>query len=60
MKSLNNDQYQKLTVMLSNSEREEAKRFARSKGMTFAGWLGVAVRDAMAREKAGSRPRIGG
>ena len=55
MKSLNNDQFQKLTVMLSDSEREEAKRYARSKGMTFAGWLGVVVRDAMSKEKTGAR-----
>lgn len=60
MKSLDNDQFQKLTVMLSDTEREKAKRIAKSKGMTFAGWLGVAVKDAMAKEKTDSHPRIGG
>lgn len=50
---------QKLNVFLTDSEKEQAKRIAKSKGMTFAGWLGVAVKDAMAKE-TGSRPRIGG
>ena len=50
MKSLNNDQYQKLTVMLTSREREEAKQYAKTKGMTFAGWLGMVVRDAMQKE----------
>ena len=51
---------QKLNVFLTDSEKEQAKRIAKSKGMTFAGWLGVAVKDAMAKEKTGSQPRIGG
>lgn len=32
-------------------EKENAKRIAKSKGMTFAGWLGVVVKDAMKKDE---------
>ena len=50
MKSLSNDQFQKLTVRLTSSEKEEAKRLAKSKGMTFQGWLGFVIKEAVQKE----------
>ena len=40
----NEDNFVKLTLQLSKSERDIAKTIAREKGMTFAGWLGNLVR----------------
>ena len=50
---------QKLNVFLTDSEKEQAKRIAKSKGMTFSGWLGVAVREAISKEKGQGRSRHG-
>ena len=44
MKSLYSDQYQKLTVQISIEERELSKKLAKTKGMTYAGWLGSLVK----------------
>ena len=37
-------QFQKLTVMITASERNKAKAIAKSRGMTFSGWLGQLVK----------------
>lgn len=44
MKSLCKDQFQKLTVMLNEEEKDQAKALAKSKGMTFQGWLGQLIK----------------
>ena len=44
MKVQNCSQFQKLTVMISEIEKDEAKSIAKSQGMTFAGWLGQLVK----------------
>lgn len=44
MKSLYSDQYQKLTVQISLEERELSKKLAKTKGMTYAGWLGSLIK----------------
>lgn len=46
--------YRKMTLLkanISTAERDQAKAIAKSKGMTFAGWLGMAVREAMRKEQ---------
>lgn len=47
MKSQNSDQYLKTYIQLSFSEKAKAKEIARSNGMTFSGWLGRLVKDAI-------------
>lgn len=47
MKSLNRDQYQKLTVMISKETRDEAKALAKSHGMSFQGWLGQLIKQEL-------------
>lgn len=50
MKLLNDNQnviHAKIT--LSETEKEKAKFFAKSKGYTFQGWLGSLVRDELKR-----------
>lgn len=50
MNSLKNEMCY-LKVQLAISEKDKAKAIAKSKGMTFAGWLGMAVREAMRKEQ---------
>ena len=49
-------QYQKLTVQISLDERERAKKLAKSKGMSFMGWLGQLVKNELATSTAASHP----
>ena len=45
--------YQTTTLLkasITAAERDKAKRIAKAKGMTFSGWLGMVVRDAMQKE----------
>ena len=44
MKIQNCTQYQKLTVQISLEERELSKKLAKTKGMTYAGWLGSLIK----------------
>ena len=39
-----------LKVRITGADKDKAKVIAKSKGMTFAGWLGMVVRDAMQKE----------
>lgn len=50
MQTLNSD-LQKLTISISPDEKEQAKTLARSKGMTFQGWLGLVIRNALKEGK---------
>ena len=43
---------QKLTVMITASERDTAKAIAKSQGMTFAGWLGQLVKREIRSDQA--------
>lgn len=52
MKSLYSDHYQKLTVQITLEEREQAKKLAKSKGMSFMGWLGQLVKNELATSTA--------
>ena len=52
MKVQNCTHYQKLTVQISSEEREQAKKLAKNKGMTYAGWLGQLVKKELTAEKA--------
>ena len=47
MKSQSSDLYLKTYIQLSFSEKTKAKEIARSNGMTFSGWLGRLVKDAI-------------
>jgi len=47
MKSLNRDHFEKLTTQISAQEKTAAKALAKSKGMTFQGWLGQLVKAAL-------------
>lgn len=43
---------QKLTVLLATRDKERAKRIAKRRGMTFQGWLGGVVKEAIDKEAA--------
>lgn len=47
---------EKLTVSITPEEREKAKAFAKSQGMTFQGWLGQLIRRELDHE---SHPQTG-
>lgn len=47
MQTQNRDHYEKLTVQISHYEKEQAKKKAKSEGMTFQGWLAKLIRDEL-------------
>lgn len=40
-----------IRAFITNSEREQAKALAKSKGMTFQGWLGQLIKNALKEER---------
>ena len=50
MQTLSSDR-QKLTIAISPVEKEQAKALAKSKGMTFQGWLGQLIKNALKEER---------
>lgn len=44
MQTSNRDHYEKLTVQISKEEKELAKAYAKSHGITFQWWIGQLIR----------------
>ncbi|MFW5526610.1 MAG: hypothetical protein ACOCOW_06210 [Prevotella sp.] len=45
------EQNMQLRASISIAERDEANRLARSKGMTFQGWLGQLIKRELAKSQ---------
>jgi hypothetical protein len=46
---------QMLRAEISESQRQKAKELAKSKRMTFSGWLGLLIETELERAQAGER-----
>jgi hypothetical protein len=51
MMQTNSDKRNYLVVDISAKEKNEAKSLAKSKGMTFQGWLGQLIRNELIRNE---------
>ena len=47
MQTPNSDHFEKLTVQISKEEKDNAKVIAKSQGMTFQGWIGQLIKNAI-------------